>query len=68
MLTTVQGIYDNGRLLLEEEVSSKRARVIVTFLDDIEPVLSKRKSGSMKGKIMISDDFNDPLEDFKDYM
>lgn len=28
----------------------------------------KRPIGLMKGKIWISDDFDEPLEDFKDYM
>ncbi|MDM8544255.1 type II toxin-antitoxin system prevent-host-death family antitoxin [Desulfococcaceae bacterium HSG9] len=28
----------------------------------------KRKFGSAKGLIRISDDFDEPLEDFKDYM
>jgi len=29
---------------------------------------SKKAFGSLKGKISISDDFDEPLEDFKDYM
>ncbi len=28
----------------------------------------KRKAGSAKGKYLMRSDFNDPLEDFKDYM
>lgn len=28
----------------------------------------KRKFGSAKGMITMSDDFDEPLEDFKDYM
>jgi hypothetical protein len=34
-----------------------------------EPVKkSKRQFGSLKGKIVMSPDFDEPLEDFKDYM
>ncbi|HRN36043.1 MAG TPA: DUF2281 domain-containing protein [Flavobacteriales bacterium] len=29
---------------------------------------AKRPIGLMKGKIWIADDFDEPLEDFKDYM
>ena len=28
----------------------------------------KREPGFMKGKIIMSDDFDEPLEDFKEYM
>lgn len=68
MLTAIKGIYDNGRLHLEEAIPNKRAKVIVTFLEDIELPVKSRKSGSMKGKIKISDDFNEPLDDLKEYM
>lgn len=30
--------------------------------------LQERKPGSLKGKIHMSDDFDEPLEEFKDYM
>jgi prevent-host-death family protein len=32
------------------------------------PPLKKRRLGGLKGKIWIADDFDAPLEDFKDYM
>jgi hypothetical protein len=30
--------------------------------------LKERKAGSLKGKIKMSDDFDEPLEEFKDYI
>ncbi len=49
--------------------------VIITKEDGsaykIVPVLEKKpypKFGSAKGLIKMSDDFDEPLEDFKDYM
>jgi len=33
-----------------------------------EPKRKTPKLGCMKGKIWISDDFDEPLEDFKEYM
>jgi antitoxin (DNA-binding transcriptional repressor) of toxin-antitoxin stability system len=34
----------------------------------IESIKPDRKPGSAKGLIWISDDFDEPLEDFKEYM
>lgn len=28
----------------------------------------KRQAGTLKGKIFMADDFDEPLDDFKDYM
>jgi len=70
MLTAIKGYYDHGKIVLNEEppVSSK-TEVIVTFLNE-ENIKQKPKRvlGSLKGKISISDDFNEPLDDLKDYM
>jgi hypothetical protein len=33
-----------------------------------QPQKKKRKAGLLKGKIWMADDFDEPLEDFKDYM
>ena len=33
-----------------------------------QPELTERRFGGLKGKIWIADDFDAPLEDFKDYM
>jgi mRNA-degrading endonuclease RelE of RelBE toxin-antitoxin system len=40
------------------------------FEKKIEPSHSKkeRKSGQLKGKVWMSDDFIEPMEDLKDYM
>ncbi|MGB0430850.1 MAG: DUF2281 domain-containing protein [Bacteroidia bacterium] len=37
-----------------------------TRVDQKRP--EKRKLGLLKGKIRMSDDFDEPLEEFKDYM
>ncbi len=39
--------------------------VKLVLIDKIKP---KRRLGTAKGKIKISDDFEAPLEDFKEYM
>lgn len=70
MLTTIKGHFENGQIIMEEKppVSSK-TDVIITFLtENNSAVKGKRMPGGLKGKISISDDFNDPLDDLKDYM
>ncbi|MGK7893313.1 MAG: DUF2281 domain-containing protein, partial [Xenococcus sp. (in: cyanobacteria)] len=34
----------------------------------ISPIKRPLKSGSAKGKVWMSSDFDEPLEDFKEYM
>lgn len=34
----------------------------------ISPIKRPLKRGSAKGKILMSNDFNEPLEDFQEYM
>lgn len=76
MLATVTGTYKNGQIILDEElpVKSKNAKVIVTLVE--EPIEKeekpKRTPGLLKGAFIgdywFSKDFNDPLDDLKDYM
>ncbi|MBC5797353.1 DUF2281 domain-containing protein [Sphaerospermopsis sp. FACHB-1094] len=50
----------------------KGEKIIITQDDkpvaEISPIQRPLKRGSAKGKVWISSDFNEPLEDFKDYM
>ncbi|SKC17936.1 DUF2281 domain-containing protein [Dyadobacter psychrophilus] len=71
MLTTIEGIYENGKVILKEIPPLKtRSKVLITFMDDPDQsgILKKRPLGTMKGTIRMSDDFNDPIDDLKDYM
>lgn len=68
MLTTIKGVYDHGKITLAEDPLIKtKADVMVTFLTD-EIKQGKRKLGGLEGKVTIPADFNEPLEDLKDYM
>ena len=40
----------------------------VSFEVSVTPLKKKAKLGGWEGKIKISDDFNAPLDDFKEYM
>lgn len=70
MLTTVKGVYEDGKIFLTETPPvTERTEVIVTFLaeeKELEP--KKRVLGLLEGKIVLPDDFNEPLDELKDYM
>ncbi len=73
MLSAIKGVYDHGQIILSEEPLVKtKTNVIVTFLPSDEGILKDGKQkiilGMLEGKIKLSDDFDEPLEDFKDYM
>ena len=107
MLMTVQGTYENGKVMLLDEPPTKdRVKVLVTFLTDEnagEPMdktagqmtlnnamksfsfsedldllaaESNKKNllrnhitfGSLKGQLSLPADFDEPLEDLKEYM
>ncbi|MCZ4222246.1 DUF2281 domain-containing protein [Pedobacter rhodius] len=69
MLATVKGYCEKGKIILEEKAPvQSKTDVIVTFLTDKNPQHSKRIPGAFKGKITLPNDFNEPLDDLKDYM
>lgn len=74
MYTAIKGIFENGQIILEETPpTNKKARVVVMFLSEeklsAKPVHKGVKIGSLAGKgYSIPDDFNEPLDDLKEYM
>ncbi|MFD2573474.1 DUF2281 domain-containing protein [Spirosoma soli] len=72
MLATVTGTYENGQITLDEDlpVKTSKAKIIVTLVEEIEEESDKPKRipGIMKGSFWIADDFNEPIDDLKDYM
>jgi antitoxin (DNA-binding transcriptional repressor) of toxin-antitoxin stability system len=54
--------------LAGEEVVITQNEQPVLKLVSIPSAKSRRRSGSAKGLITISDDFDEPLEDFAEYM
>jgi prevent-host-death family protein len=51
-----------------EEIVIMKDNQPVVKLTPVSPMKGRRHPGSAKGLITISDDFDEPLEDFKDYM
>ena len=70
MLTTIKGIYDNGKIILSEDPPDKtKKEVIVTFLEEGKPLLKKQsRLGGMEGMITVPDNFDESLDDLKEYM
>ena len=60
----------NLNLEVPREVPTGRANIIIQFPIQQEAALIKKVPvfGCAKGQFRISADFNEPLEDFKDYM
>ena len=56
------------RAMLGEEIIIARDNTPVVKLTAFPPLKHERHLGSAKGLVDISDDFDEPLEDFKDYM
>lgn len=53
----------------EEVVITHEQKPIAKLVSLAAPKLKKRiKAGSAKGLIKIAEDFDEPLEDFKEYM
>jgi len=68
----IKAFYDGVSFMPEQPVAIKEQyKVIITF---VEPVKNAGisdmpyKRGCMKGKMWMADDFDAPLDDFKEYM
>ncbi len=72
MITAIRGYYENGKVILFEKPPVKtRTEVVVTFLtDENKPPLNsiKRMPGGLKGKVTLPEDFDEPLDDLKEYI
>jgi len=69
MLTAIKGYYEKGKIIMKEEAPvQSKTDVIITFLTEDVKTAGKRIPGGLKGKVSLPDDFNEPLDDLKDYM
>jgi hypothetical protein len=77
MYTAVKGIYENGILKFTETPPSvEKSEVLILFMEEHKKPKTtnkKTKGGIVLGSLAnkgynLPDNFNDPLEDFKDYM
>jgi hypothetical protein len=70
MMTTIKGVYEDGQIFFTEAPPvSERTEVIITFLtEEKKEEPKKRVLGLLEGKIVVPDDFDEPLDELKDYM
>ncbi|HZH01185.1 MAG TPA: hypothetical protein VEY32_08890 [Flavisolibacter sp.] len=70
VLTTAKGVYEGGQIIFNEVPPvTERTEVIVTFLtEEKKAEAKKRVLGLLEGKGKLPDDFNEPLDELKDYM
>jgi hypothetical protein len=69
MYTAIKGIYENGVLRMTETPPQiKKSEVVILFINEAPITTKGIKLGSLEGKYNIPDDFNEPLDDLKDYM
>ncbi|MCU0467824.1 MAG: DUF2281 domain-containing protein [Arcicella sp.] len=70
--TMISGFYENGQIVLDDlPKTNKKVKVFVSFTEPLEieeKTKKKRQFGTMKGSFTVPDDFNEPLDDLKDYM
>ena len=74
MYAEIKGTFENGQIILEEPAPTmQKTKVMIKFLtdgnqEDKHPTKGVR-IGSLAGKgYSIPDDFNEPLDDLKEYM
>ena len=69
-MLSVKGYYEGGYVFfIDEPPLHEKTEVIITFPSDEKKIgVSARMPGGLKGKVYIPDNFNDPIEDLKDYM
>ena len=69
---TINAHFDGKTIVLDEPatlVAGQKLKVVVepALVEDIKPVRTSR-FGFAKGMIEMSEDFNEPLDDFAEYM
>jgi hypothetical protein len=71
MLTTIKGVFDHGTVILSEPPPVReRGDVLVTFLNGGDAGMGRQRGapGALKGLVTLPEDFNEPLEDLREYM
>jgi len=67
MYTTIEADIKNGQIMGKDAFRlPNKAHVLITLLKP--EVESRPVFGCAKGQVELSDDFDEPLDDFSDYM
>lgn len=72
MSLTIKGIFENGKIVLDELPPSNKKMPVKIIFPDIENAIPLKnneiKFGSLKGKISVPEDFDDELDVLNEYM
>jgi hypothetical protein len=70
MMITVKAICHNGRISLKEPLPKnfEGKELYITVQEISAPIKKRRQRGSAKGLIWLAPDFDEPLEDFQEYL
>lgn len=61
-------LIDHETIKLSEPVPIEKGRITVVIEPQSEPMYRERQAGLWKDRIILSPDFDEPLEDLKEYM
>ncbi|MCL2409672.1 MAG: DUF2281 domain-containing protein [Oscillospiraceae bacterium] len=67
----IKAIFDGTNFIPTQPIPvDGNYEVVITFIEPVKKDAARPpfEYGSMSGKIWMSDDFNEPLDDFKEYM
>ncbi len=72
MSLTIKGIFENGKIVLDELPPFNKKMPVKIIFPDIKNEIPLKKNeinfGSLKGKISVPDDFDDELDELNEYM
>lgn len=74
MYTAIEAIYENGQVVFSEKPpTTEKTNVIVMFIKEESAKPEQQHTGVRIGSLAgkgydIPDDFNEPLDDLKEYM
>ena len=67
-MLVLKGTYQNGTIKLDQPLSSDLEGKKIELIVQDTVSQKHRQSGTAKGQIWISPDFDEPLEEFQPYM
>lgn len=73
-MVSIKGHFDGKVIVPDEPHDLRPGQTVIVQAEPVAessrslPRIGPRAGGSAKGKIWMADDFDAPLEDFKDYM
>ena len=69
-MTAIRAHFDGKTIVPDEPVDLPKGRPLIIHVEQAESrhPHKKRWLGALRGQIRMSEDFDEPLDDFKDYM